>query len=156
MGPGFAKVMLSSISKGEGGGMGGRKANKTQATGASVETFLARHTPETQADCRALIAMMAAATGCEPVLWGPSMVGFGTHHYRYPSGREGEIFQVGFSPRKAALSIYLTCDLDSMGDLLEKLGPHERGKGCLYVKRMADIDPVVLKKMVERGVGACR
>jgi hypothetical protein len=89
-------------------------------------------------------------------MWGPAMVGFGNHHYRYASGREGDIFQVGFSPRKAALSIYLTCDLDSMGDLLEKLGPHDRGKGCLYVKRLADIDPVVLKKMVERGVRACR
>lgn len=154
MAPGFAKV---GGAKPAGGlPVGGKKGNKTQATGASVGSYLAGFNQETQTDCRALIEMMRAATGCEPVMWGPAMVGFGNHHYRYASGREGDIFQVGFSPRKAALSIYLTCDLDSMGDLLEKLGPHDRGKGCLYVKRLADIDPVVLKKMVERGVRACR
>lgn len=135
--------------------MGGKSTNKTRATGSSVESFLAGFTQETQADCRVLMELMRGATGCHPVMWGAHMVGYGNHHYRYPSGREGEIFQVGFSPRKAALSVYLTCDLDSMGDLLGKLGPHERGKGCLYLKRLEGVCLVTLKQMIERGVKAC-
>lgn len=137
----------------KGEGMGGRNGNKTQATRASVEDFLARQDESTRADCRALILLMAEATGEVPVMWGTGMVGFGTHHYRYASGREGDIFQVGFAPRKAALSIYLTCDIGSMGDLLARLGRHDHGKGCLYVKRLADIDLGVLKQMVVRAVG---
>lgn len=136
--------------------MGGKNGNKTQPTRASVEDFLARQDEGTRADCQSLVRLMGEVTGEAPVMWGAGMVGFGTHHYRYASGREGDIFEVGFVPRKAALSIYLTCDIGTMEDLLARLGQHDHGKGCLYVKRLADIDLGVLEKMVERAVQACR
>ncbi|RYG98858.1 MAG: DUF1801 domain-containing protein, partial [Alphaproteobacteria bacterium] len=83
-----------------------------------------------------------------PVMWGSSIVGFGIHHYRYASGREGDICRVGFSPRKAATVLYLSCDLDRHRPILDRLGKHERGVGCLYIKRLQDLDLQVLEELV--------
>ncbi|MGH8822977.1 MAG: DUF1801 domain-containing protein [Jiangellaceae bacterium] len=103
-------------------------------------------------DCRALLGLMHAITGEEPRLWTSSMVGFGTYHYRYASGREGDWFKVGFASRKANLTIYLMSGVVGYDDLLEKLGPHKTGKSCVYVKRLADLDRKVLTELIERSV----
>ena len=87
-----------------------------------------------------------------PVLWGASLIGFGEVQYRYPSGHSGNIFLVGFSPRKSAISLYLTCDLREMADQLARLGKHACGKGCLYVKKLADVDLSVLGEMIGQVV----
>jgi Domain of unknown function (DU1801) len=126
---------------------------KTQKTGDSVDAFLdALPDEERRRDCRAVAAMMREATGAEARMWGPAIVGFGDHHYRYESGRENDWFQVGFSPRKAALTIYLMGGLQLMAPQLAKLGKYTTGKGCLYVKRLADIDEAALREMIDRAV----
>lgn len=130
---------------------------KTKETKASVEKFLAAAGPDRQADCRTLVALMKKATGCPPKMWGPSIVGFGSFHYKYASGHEGDTCLVGFSPRKGELSIYLSFDLaGQFGAELKKLGRHRAGKGCLYVKRLADVDLKVLEAMIETSVAAAR
>ncbi len=103
-------------------------------------------------DSRRLLELMREVTGEEPQLWSGSMVGFGTYHYRYASGREGEYFKVGFAPRKANLTIYLMSGFDGHDDLLARLGPHTTGKSCLYVKRLDDIDTKTLTELVQRSM----
>jgi hypothetical protein len=126
---------------------------KTTETRASVQKFLDAVADETKrADSWKLVEMMAAATGAEPKMWGPSIVGFGNHHYKYESGHEGDTCLLGFSPRKAAISIYVSCQLDRHAKLLAKLGKHSAGKGCLYVKRLADIDLKVLEALMAEGL----
>ena len=126
---------------------------KTKKTQASVKTFLdAVENDQRRADCRTVQKLMKQATGKMPKMWGASMVGFGDYHYKYASGREGDTFQVGFSPRKANLSMYLLYDLASQKALLDKLGKHKVGKGCLYVNKLDDIDLGVLKKLIEKTV----
>jgi len=105
-----------------------------------------------RADCRSLLGVMRGITGEEPQLWGSSMVGFGTYHYRYASGREGDYFKVGFSPRKANLTLYLMSGMVGYDDLLARLGPHKTGKSCIYVKRLDDLDREVLAELIERSV----
>jgi hypothetical protein len=105
-----------------------------------------------RADCRSLLGVMRDITGEEPQLWGSSMVGFGTYHYRYASGREGDYFKVGFSPRKANLTLYLMSGMVGYDDLLARLGPHKTGKSCIYVKRLDDLDREVLAELIERSV----
>jgi len=123
--------------------------NKTKATAADAHAFLAAvDHPQRRADGQALAAIMTRISGEPPVMWGPSIVGFGLHRYKYDSGREGEICTIGFSPRKAALVLYLSCDLDSNQALLDRLGKHERGRGCLYVKKLADVDAEILEEMI--------
>ena len=123
--------------------------NKTKATAADAQAFLAAiENPQRRADGQALATIMTRISGEPPVMWGPSIVGFGRHRYKYESGREGEICSIGFSPRKAALVLYLSCDLDSSQALLDRLGKHERGRGCLYVKKLADVDAEVLEEMI--------
>ena len=126
----------------------------TRPTGADVEAFLAAvPNEERRADARTLCALMTEITGEPPVLWGPSIVGFGSYDYRYESGREGTAALAGFSPRKANLVIYLVGGFeDRHGKLVERLGPHKTGKGCLYLKRLADVDLDVLRELVERSV----
>ena len=129
---------------------------KTRPTREDIGDFLAELEPARQADAEALIAMMSAATGRPPVLWG-TMVGFGQYHYRYPSGTEGDTFLVGFSPRKAEFSIYLMGiyfpDTQAVAEaLLARLGKHRMGKACLYVKRLSDIDRDVLAQLVTLSV----
>lgn len=120
--------------------------NKTKATAASVDDFLdAVPNEERRADGQALSAMMARISGEPAKMWGPSIVGFGTHHYRYESGREGEICRIGFSPRGTGLVLYGGYLRDPA--LLARLGKHKAGKGCLYVKRLADVDLAVLEQM---------
>ena len=100
--------------------------------------------------------MMREASGHEPKMWGPSIVGFGQYHYKYASGHEGDMCEIGFSPRKRELSLYVTCDLQEFAPELAKLGKHRAGKGCLYVKRLADIDLAVLRKMIAKSLAKTR
>lgn len=134
--------------------------NKTQQTDADVATFLAGVEPEARrTDCEALSTLMADVTGEPPRMWGAAMVGFGSYHYRYESGREGDSFLAGFAPRKAALTIYLMgtyCEGDGADALFAKLGKFKTGKACLYVKRLSDIDLDVLRELVVLSVKALK
>ena len=130
---------------------------KTRPAATSAAEFLAAvEDPTRRADAEAACALLAEATGEPPVLWGPSIVGFGAYHYRYASGHEGDAPLVGFSPRKANLVFYLFgCD-EGRDDLLARLGKHKAGKGCVYVNRLADVDPVVLKAMAAAAADQLR
>jgi hypothetical protein len=120
----------------------------TVPTDASVEDFIARAEPAgRREDARVLLQLMREVTGEEPVMWGPSIVGFGKQHYTYASGRSGEWMVVGFSPRKATMSLYGLQHPDR-GGLLERLGPHKLGAGCVYVGRFDKIDLGVLRELV--------
>lgn len=122
---------------------------KTRPTGNDVEEFIAAIQDESvRADCADLLAMMAQATGERPKMWGSGIVGFGDVHYRYASGRQGDWFRVGFSPRKRTLTLYLMDGVDAHADLLRDLGKHSTGKGCLYVKRLSDVDRGVLAEII--------
>jgi hypothetical protein len=132
-------------------------ANKTQPTKLSVKAFIDALPDQAQrADAKALIAIMQRATGEKPAMWGPSIIGFGTHHYVYDSGREGDSPLVGFSPRKAAIVLYSVKPSDDDDELLGRLGKHTTGKGCLYIKKLADVDQTVLEAMVVNSVAAKR
>jgi hypothetical protein len=125
---------------------------KTQPTGESVEAFLASVDGSRQEDCRALAALMTRVTGVEPRMWGSSIVGFGDYHYRYASGRQGEWFVVGFAPRMRDLTVYLMPGLEQFAEPLTRLGKHREGKGCLYVRKLADIDMAVLEELIASAV----
>lgn len=130
---------------------------KTVPTDASVTAFLEAVPDERKrADAFALLDLMREATGEEPRMWGPSIVGFGTYHYRYPSGREGDMFLAGFSPRKGALSLYIMAGFDEYEELMARLGKHSTGKACLYVKRLSDVDLPTLAEIVCRSAGHVR
>lgn len=134
-----------------------KAANKTIATTASVSAFIAGVPDAARAaDCRVLVAMMREATGEEPRMWGPSMIGFGHYHYKYDSGREGDMFVVGFASRKNDISIYIVPGFSQYTDLLTRLGKYKTGKVCLYVKRLSDIAPDVLRKLIQRSVDDMR
>ena len=127
--------------------------NKTRPTKVSVAAFIAAIADETRrADAKALVKLMQAESGQKPQMWGPSIIGFGSHHYKYESGREGDMPLVAFSPRKAATVLYGLSSLTGSKALLAKLGNHSMGKGCLYIKRLADVDEAVLKKLVAKAV----
>ena len=126
---------------------------KTQENDASVEEFLGNiEDPEKQADGRKLVEMMQRATGEGPRMWGSSIVGFGSYHYRYESGREGDWFVVGFSPRKRELSLYIMPGFSQYNDLMNQLGKHKTGKSCLYIKGLADIDLAILEQLIQASV----
>ena len=130
---------------------------KTRPTQASVAAFIDTVEDEQKrADSHALAAMMEEVTGATPQMWGPSIIGFGSYHYRYASGREGDFMLTGFSPRKRALTLYIMAGFSEYDDLLAKLGRHTVGKSCLYVKRLADVDEAVLRELVERSVYTIR
>ena len=130
---------------------------KTRPTASSVDAFIDTVDDEhKRADCRTLAGLMAEIAGAGGVMWGSSIVGFGSYHYRYASGREGDFFEAGFSPRKRALTIYVMAGFAEYEDLLAKLGKHSTGKSCLYVKRLADIDLDVLREMLIRSVAYIR
>lgn len=121
---------------------------KTQANDADVEAFLDRVEPEQKrADARALCGLMAEVSGEPPRMWGPGIVGFGRYRYRYATGHGGEMCRMGFSPRKTALTLYMSHP-DGRDALLARLGKHATGVGCLYIKRLADVDPAVLRELV--------
>jgi hypothetical protein len=109
-----------------------------------------------RADAKALAGLMQKVTGDEPRMWGPSIVGFGSYHYTYESGREGDAPLVGFSPRKAANVLYGATGFAGAEKLLARLGRHTTGKGCLYIKKLADVDMNVLETLVEKAVAATR
>jgi hypothetical protein len=130
--------------------------SKTKPTQVSVAAYLDAITDEAKrADAKALVKLMKKATGEEPKMWGPSIVGFGAYHYKYESGREGDMPLAGFSPRKAATVLY-GMGLNDDNGLLSKLGKHTTGKGCLYIKKLADVDQKVLEAMVVKSVAARR
>ena len=125
---------------------------KTTATDANVIDFISGVAPARQADCEALIAMMQNVTKSPPKMWGGSIVGFGTYHYKYESGHEGDASLVGFSPRKQHIVIYIGPGFTSYPDLMAALGKHKTGQSCLYIKSLADIDIKVLEKLVAASV----
>jgi hypothetical protein len=128
---------------------------KTKPTETSVESFLAGVADDARrADCRALVKLMKRVTKAKPRMWGPSIVGFGSYRYKYDSGREGEWFLAGFSPRKSDLTLYIMSGLGPHAALLGRLGKHKTGKSCLYLKRLADVDLDVLRELIERGAKA--
>ena len=131
--------------------------NKTKATTSSVSSYLAALTdPTRRADAKELAQLMQRASGEKPRLWGPSIVGFGSYHYRYDSGREGDMPLISFSPRKAALVLYSMLGHSEAKTLLAKLGKHTTGKGCLYIKKLADVDRTVLEKLIGNAVAHYR
>lgn len=128
--------------------------NKTKATAASVGTYLqAIADPERRADCEALSAMMSRATGCEAVMWGSSIVGFDVHRYPLANGKQGEICLVGFASRKGDIAVY---GMDSVLDQAGRLGRCKTGKGCLYIRKLADVDVDVLAQLIGQAVAAKR
>lgn len=127
--------------------------NKTKVTDVSVEAFLQEVEDEKKReDCFTLMKLMEEVTGEPAKMWGTAIVGFGEYHYKYDSGREGDFMLVGFSPRKANLTLYIVAGFDEYEPLLNKLGKFTTGKSCLYVKRLTDIDEGTLKEMVQRSV----
>ncbi len=126
---------------------------KTSKTQASVSAFL-NAIPDLarRKDCKTVLALMKAATGAPPKMWGSAIVGFGDMRCTYASGREIDWFLTGFSPRKDSLTLYLMPGLDAHAALLGKLGKHKTGKSCLYIKKLSDVDPVVLKRLVGDAV----
>lgn len=130
---------------------------KTKKSRASVAAFLAAvPDPERRKDARAVAALLRRVTGERAVLWGTNIVGYGTYHYRYASGREGDWPVVAFSPRADRISLYLSCDLSSHRWLLARLGKHAKGKGCLHLRRLSDADPAVLEELVRSGIAEGR
>ena len=126
---------------------------KTKPTHVAVDAYIDSIESESRrSDCRVLLTMMAQATGEPATMWGPSMIGFGSYHYLYASGHQGDAMLVGFSPRKAAMSIYVLNGFEGQEDLLAKLGKHKVGKSCLHVKKLDDIDVFVLGEMVNRSL----
>jgi hypothetical protein len=130
---------------------------KTQATEQSVAAFLdAIEDPQKRADALAVAAMMREATGLEPAMWGPGMVGFGSYHYVYASGHQGDSFLVGFAPRKQSLVLYNIGGFEQHGELMSRLGKYTTGKGCLYIKRLRDVDQAALRELIGRSAGRMR
>lgn len=129
--------------------------NKTKATEASVEKhFSAIEDPARRKDCEALAKLMTKATKQPPKMWGPSIVGFGSYHYKYESGREGDMCLVGFSSRKGDISVYGLGGFPDHESLLAGLGRHKTGKGCLYIRRLSDVDLKILERLVVSAVAA--
>ena len=126
---------------------------KTTPTEQSVSDFIDAVPDETKRDdARAVLRLMQQITDQPAVMWGPSIIGFGTYHYVYESGREGDWMLTGFSPRKTALTIYLMSGVERYSELLDKLGKHKTGKSCLYIKRLSDIDMSVLQQLIEQSI----
>jgi Domain of unknown function (DU1801) len=126
---------------------------KTQVNEASVEGFLDSVTDEqARKDCLEILKMMKQVTKAEPKMWGASIVGFGSYHYKGASGREGDWFLTGFSPRKQNLTLYLNHGFDVHKDLLKKLGKYKTSMGCLYIKKLDEVDKKVLKELVTESV----
>jgi Domain of unknown function (DU1801) len=131
--------------------------NKTKPTSLSVSAFIDALTDSgRRADAKALLKLMQSAAGEKPKMWGPSIIGFGSYHYKYESGREGDMPLIAFSPRKGATVLYGMTGFDDAAALLAKLGKHKTGKGCLYIKNLADVDQHVLETLVVKSLTAKR
>lgn len=125
--------------------------NKTAPTDVSVEAFLATVSRQRASEARQIMAMMQRITNEPATMWGPSIIGFGSVHYKYESGREGDMPLLGFSPRKANLTIYFMEGFDKYADELAHLGPHKTSKACLYITKLEKVDVVVLAEMLEKS-----
>ncbi len=122
---------------------------KTKITDKSVEKFLdAIESEQKRDDAYAILSMMQKATKEEPKMWGPSIIGFGTYHYKYDSGHEGDMPLIGFSPRKAALTLYILMGFEGYDELMAKLGKYKTSKACLYINKLKDVDITVLNKLI--------
>ena len=131
--------------------------NKTKATDASVDAYLATITdPGRRSDCEALAKLMSKVAKQPPKLWGTGIVGFGSYHYKYASGREGDSCLLGFAARKGDISIYGLCPFPGREELLSRLGKHKMGKGCLYISKMSDIDLKVFEQLLKESVAESR
>jgi Domain of unknown function (DU1801) len=129
--------------------------NKTVATKADVDAFIAKITSaEQRADAAALIALMTRLSGKPAILWGPSIIGFGVYHYKYESGREADFLRIGFSPRKGKTTLYLMAGSETYAKDLARLGKHKTGKSCVYVARLADVDVAVLEQICAKSLAA--
>ena len=126
---------------------------KTKKTNDSVIAFLNTvENEQKRKDCFEIVEIMKAISGQPPKMWGPSIVGFGSYHYKYASGHEGDMCIMGFSPRKQNISIYVSCDIHKYDDLLQKLGKHKTGKGCLYIDSLDKIDRKVLNTLIKKSL----
>lgn len=126
--------------------------NKTRPADRNVIDFLNNVDHKTRReDSFALLEIMEEITGEEAVMWGSSIIGFGSHHYKYESGREGDMPLIGFSPRKQSMTLYIMPGFDDYEDMLAKLGKHRIGKACLYVNKLADVDDNVLRSLIKRA-----
>lgn len=126
-----------------------KSVNKTQPTDHSPEDFInAIDHPVRRNDGLILLSLFNRITGLQPVMWGPSIIGYGRYHYKYESGREGDFLLTGFSPRKAALSLYIMSGFQNRAEQLDRLGKHRIGRGCLYINKLADVDMDVLEEII--------
>jgi hypothetical protein len=126
--------------------------NSTQPTAASVADFVAAvENPRRREDAEIVLRMMRSASGVEPTMWGPTIIGFGSYHYRYETGREGDAAAIGFSPRAASLALYGLTIAPESEALLARLGKHRRGAACLYVNKLDDVDTDVLEELIAAG-----
>ena len=127
--------------------------NKTTETTDSVSDFLNTIADDTKRnDSFKLVEIMEQETGYKAKMWGPAIVGFGSYHYIYESGREGDAPLAGFSPRKAEISLYLSQDFEEKQKLLTNFGKHKTGKGCIYIKKLQDIDEAILRQMITSSI----
>ncbi len=130
---------------------------KTKPTDISVGAFIASLPDEQKRqDCLVILELMKEVTGAEPKMWGESIIGLGSHHYRYASGTEGDWFMVGFSPRKQNITIYLMYGVEDHPEIMKKLGKYKTGKACLYIKHISDIDLEALKELIILAVEETR
>ncbi len=130
---------------------------KTKVKDSSVQEFIDKvENPRKREDAYELLKIFIEATGLEAKMWGDSMIGFGSYHYKYASGHEGDTFLVGFSPRKSKISLYLNLWDAQSESLLMDLGKHTRGKGCVYINKLSDIDTEVLKKLISLSIKSVR
>jgi hypothetical protein len=126
--------------------------NKTKPTKSSAIAFLNKiRDKQLREDCFVILEMMQKVSNSDPIMWGSAIIGFGTYHYVYESGREGDTILIGFSPRKQNISIYLMGGLNKVEDELSKLGKYKTGGGCLYIKSLSDVDVTVLKKVFAKA-----
>ena len=131
--------------------------NKTKKTKASVTDFLKSiENPQMRADAKKVASIMRRVTGKRAKMWGSSIVGYGTYHYKYDSGREGDFMTTGYSPRKQALTVYIIPGFSKFGPLMKKLGKYKTGKSCLYIRRLSDVDENVLEKLIDGSVKLMR
>ena len=126
---------------------------KTKATETGFAAFIDAVADEKQrADAYKIVEMMERLSGHPPKMWGPSIIGFGSYHYKYASGHEGDMARIGFSPRKSNIVLYITDGFANYAELMTKLGKHKLGKSCLYIKRLSDVDEVVLEQLCSESL----
>jgi hypothetical protein len=128
--------------------------NKTVETEIDIDQFLnsLADNDQKKQDCLLIIELMSSYTGCKPKMWGASLIGFGSYHYTYPSGHTGDWFLIGFSPRKSAISLYVYSQTDQNAVLLEQLGKYTAGKGCIYIKKVSDININILENICHNTI----